>query len=130
MISRYEDVLSVARDHLRFSNDPQWRNASASVLPPAADDYSILLVEGPGRAATRVSAPLMCTYSAGTTRTRRLREGQERPPSRRRRNMSAFRLHTTVKEALGKAELPPKGQPLPHTIEDASRAWSPTSGPV
>ena len=35
-------------------------------------------------------------------------------------DVPAFRnLHTTVKEALGKAELPPKGQPLPHTIEDA-----------
>ena len=47
VISRYEDVLSVARDHLRFSNDPRWRNASASVLPPAPDDYSILLVDPP-----------------------------------------------------------------------------------
>ena len=35
-------------------------------------------------------------------------------------DVPAFRnLHTTVKETLGKAELPPKGQPLPHIIEDA-----------
>ena len=35
-------------------------------------------------------------------------------------DVPAFRnLHTTVKEALGKTDLPPKGQPLPHTIEDA-----------
>ena len=47
VISRYDDVLSVARDHLRFSNDPRWRNATASVLPPAPDDYSILLVDPP-----------------------------------------------------------------------------------
>ena len=47
VISRYEDVLAVARDHGRFSNDPRWRNAGASVLPPAPDDYSILLVDPP-----------------------------------------------------------------------------------
>ena len=47
VISRYDDVLSVARDHIRFSNDPRWRNATASVLPPAPDDYSILLVDPP-----------------------------------------------------------------------------------
>ena len=35
-------------------------------------------------------------------------------------DVPAFRnLHTTVKETLGKAELPPKGQPLPRIIEDA-----------
>lgn len=47
LISRHEDVLAVARDHSRFSNDPRWRNATASVLPPAPDDYSILLVDPP-----------------------------------------------------------------------------------
>ena len=47
VISRYDDVLSIARDHHRFSNDPRWRNATASVLPPAPDDYSILLVDPP-----------------------------------------------------------------------------------
>ena len=45
IISRYDDVLAVARDHERFSNDPRCRNATASVLPPAPDDYSILLVD-------------------------------------------------------------------------------------
>ena len=39
ILSRYDDVLAVARDHERFSNDPRWRNATASVLPPAPDDY-------------------------------------------------------------------------------------------
>ena len=35
-------------------------------------------------------------------------------------DVPAFRnLHTTVKETLGKADLPPKEQPLPHTMEDA-----------
>ena len=47
ILSRYHDVLAVARDHKRFSNDPRWRNATASVLPPAPDDYSILLVDPP-----------------------------------------------------------------------------------
>ena len=47
IISGYDDVLAVARDHERFSNDPRWRNATASVLPPAPDDYSILLVDPP-----------------------------------------------------------------------------------
>ena len=45
ILSRYDDVLAVARDHERFSNDPRWRNATASGLPPAPDDYSILLVD-------------------------------------------------------------------------------------
>ena len=47
VISRYDDVLSIARDHHRFSNDPRWRNATPSVLPPAPDEYSILLVDPP-----------------------------------------------------------------------------------
>ena len=35
-------------------------------------------------------------------------------------DVPAFRnLHSTVKETLGKSDLPPKGQPLPHTMEDA-----------
>ena len=45
ILSRYDDVLAVARDHERFSNDPRWRNTTASVLPPAPDDYSIVLVD-------------------------------------------------------------------------------------
>ena len=53
VISRYDDVLAVARDHARFSNDPRWRNATASVLPPAPDDYSILLVDPPGHTRLR-----------------------------------------------------------------------------
>ena len=53
VISRYDDVLAVARDHARFSNDPRWRNATPSVLPPAPDDYSILLVDPPGHTRLR-----------------------------------------------------------------------------
>ena len=40
-------MLAVARDHARFSKDPRWRNTTASVLPPAPVDYSILLVDPP-----------------------------------------------------------------------------------
>ena len=56
IISRYDDVLAVARDHERFSNDPRWRNATASVLPPAPDDYSILLVDPPEHTRLRKGA--------------------------------------------------------------------------
>ena len=47
VLTRYEDVLSAAKDHERFSNDPRWRETTRSVLPPAPDDYSILLVDPP-----------------------------------------------------------------------------------
>ena len=47
MLTRYEDVLAAAKDHERFSNDPRWRDTTTSVLPPAPDDYSILLVDPP-----------------------------------------------------------------------------------
>ena len=47
VLTRYEDVLAAAKDHERFSNDPRWRGATRSVLPPAPDDYSILLVDPP-----------------------------------------------------------------------------------
>ena len=47
VLTRYEDVLASAKDHDRFSNDPRWRRATTSVLPPAPDDYSILLVDPP-----------------------------------------------------------------------------------
>ena len=47
VLTRYEDVLAAAKDHERFSNDPRWRRATTSVLPPAPDDYSILLVDPP-----------------------------------------------------------------------------------
>ena len=56
VISRYDDVLAVARDHARFSNDPRWRNATASVLPPAPDEYSILLVDPPEHTRLRKAA--------------------------------------------------------------------------
>ena len=47
VLTRYEDVLVAARDHTRFSNNPRWRETTRSVLPPAPDDYSILLVDPP-----------------------------------------------------------------------------------
>ena len=47
VLSRHEDVLAAIRNHACFSNDPRWRRATASVLPPAPDDYSILLVDPP-----------------------------------------------------------------------------------
>ncbi len=47
LLTRYEDVLAAAKDHERFSNNPRWRGATTSVLPPAPDDYSILLVDPP-----------------------------------------------------------------------------------
>ena len=61
VISRYDDVLSVARDHHRFSNDPRWRNATPSVLPPAPDDYSILLVDPPEHTRLRKVAAQVFT---------------------------------------------------------------------
>ena len=47
VLTRYEDVVTAAKDYERFSNDPRWRRATTSVLPPAPDDYSILLVDPP-----------------------------------------------------------------------------------
>ena len=47
VLTRYEDVLAAAKDHERFSNNPRWRETTRSVLPPAPDDYSILLVDPP-----------------------------------------------------------------------------------
>ena len=47
VLTHHEDVLAAAKDHGRFSNDPQWRGTTTSVLPPAPDDYSILLVDPP-----------------------------------------------------------------------------------
>ena len=47
VLTRYEDVLTAAKDHERFSNDPRWRRVATSVLSPAPDDYSILLVDPP-----------------------------------------------------------------------------------
>ena len=47
LLTRHEDILAAAKDHERFSNDPRWRKTTQSVLPPAPDDYSILLVDPP-----------------------------------------------------------------------------------
>ncbi|MCY3730531.1 MAG: cytochrome P450 [Rhodospirillaceae bacterium] len=53
VLTRYRDVLTAAKDHERFSNDPRWRRVTASVLPPAPDDYSILLVDPPEHSRLR-----------------------------------------------------------------------------
>ena len=53
VLTRYEDVLAAAKDHERFSNNPRWRGATTSVLPPAPDDHSILLVDPPEHARLR-----------------------------------------------------------------------------
>ena len=53
VLTRYRDVMAAAKDHERFSNDPSWRRATASVLPPAPDDYSILLVDPPEHSRLR-----------------------------------------------------------------------------
>ena len=63
ILSRYHDVLAVARGHKRFSNDPRWRNATARVLPPAPDDYSILLVDPPNHTRLRKVAARAFTKS-------------------------------------------------------------------
>lgn len=61
VLTRYEDVLAAARDHERFSNNPRWREATRSVLPPAPDDYSILLVDPPEHTRLRRCAAKVFT---------------------------------------------------------------------
>ena len=53
VLTRYEDVVATVKDHERFSNDPSWRGPSASVLRPAPDDYSILLMDPPDHSRLR-----------------------------------------------------------------------------
>ena len=53
VLTRYEDVVEAAKDHERFSNNPRWRGATTSVLPPAPDDYSILLMDPPDHSRLR-----------------------------------------------------------------------------
>ncbi len=53
VLTRYDDVVAAARDHARFSNNPRWRGATTSVLPPAPDDYSILLMDPPDHSRLR-----------------------------------------------------------------------------
>lgn len=53
VLTRYEDVVAVAKDHERFSNDPSWREPNTSVLRPAPDDYSILLMDPPDHSRLR-----------------------------------------------------------------------------
>ena len=53
VLTRYEDVVAAARDHERLSNNPRWRGATTSVLPPAPDDYSILLMDPPDHSRLR-----------------------------------------------------------------------------
>lgn len=53
VLTRYDDVAAAAKDHERFSNNPRWREATTSVLPPAPDDYSILLMDPPDHSRLR-----------------------------------------------------------------------------
>ena len=53
VLTRYEDVVAAAKDHERFSNNPRWRGMTKSVLPPAPDDYSILLMDPPDHSRLR-----------------------------------------------------------------------------
>ena len=53
VLTRYEDVVAATKDHERFSNNPRWRGATTSVLPPAPDDYSILLMDPPDHSRLR-----------------------------------------------------------------------------
>ena len=53
VLSRYDDVVAAAKDHERFSNNPRWRGTTTSVLPPAPDDYSILLMDPPDHSRLR-----------------------------------------------------------------------------
>lgn len=53
VLTRYEDVVATVKDHERFSNDPGWRGPTASVLRPAPDDYSILLMDPPDHTRLR-----------------------------------------------------------------------------
>ena len=53
VLTRYEDVVAAAKDHQWLSNNPKWRGVTASVLPPAPDDYSILLMDPPDHSRLR-----------------------------------------------------------------------------
>ena len=53
VLTRYEDVVATVKDHERFSNSPRWRGATTSVLRPAPDDYSILLMDPPDHTRLR-----------------------------------------------------------------------------
>ena len=53
VLTRYEDVVAASKDHQWLSNNPRWRGVTASVLPPAPDDYSILLMDPPDHSRLR-----------------------------------------------------------------------------
>ncbi len=77
VLTRYEDVVAAAKDHERFSNNPRWRETTRSVLPPAPDDYSILLVDPP---RTHAAAQVRCQgflegAPGGITRDHRAHRG-------------------------------------------------------
>ena len=88
VLTRYEDVLAAAKDHKRFSNNPRWRGPTTSVLPPAPDDYSILLVDPPEHARLRKVAAKAFTkaklMTLGETITNTAAELMERAARRGR----------------------------------------------
>ena len=53
LLTRYGDVVDAAKRHETFSNDPRHRRLTRSVLPPAPDSYSILLVDPPQHSRLR-----------------------------------------------------------------------------
>ena len=53
MLTRYEDVVATVKNNTRFSNDPGRRGPTASVLRPAPDDFSILLMDPPDHSRLR-----------------------------------------------------------------------------
>ena len=53
LLTRYSDVVDAAKHHESFSNDPRHRKMTRSVLPPAPDSYSILLVDPPQHSRLR-----------------------------------------------------------------------------
>ena len=75
VLTRYDDVVATVKDHESFSNDPRWRGPNTSVLRPAPDDYSILLMDPPDHsrlrkvAATVFARARLATLSETITHT-------------------------------------------------------------
>ena len=75
VLTRYDDVVATVKDHKSFSNDPRWRGPNTSVLRPAPDDYSILLMDPPDHsrlrkvAATVFARARLATLSETITHT-------------------------------------------------------------
>ncbi len=65
IISRYDDVEAVLKNHEKFSNNPKLRrNRWERILPPGPDDYSTLLVDPPHHTWLRKIVNRGFTYQA------------------------------------------------------------------